>query len=133
MSLRESFFDAIDAHLNANVAMFSELRLSDLDIENQDIIFRFTPSPPGQRYFDRSRLKDFSFQIIVQHESRLTAMNTIEVITESLELSNGELVPDDGSFSLVGCEIYTEPTEIGKTDKNLFMWSAMFQAELSKN
>ncbi|MBC2196813.1 phage tail terminator protein [Listeria booriae] len=133
MSLRQSFFDAVDAHLTNNVAMFSELRLSDLDIDNSDIVFRYTPSPPGQKYFNQSKLKNFNFQIVLQHDSRLTAMNTIEAIAESLELSNGELVPEDGSFSLVMCQIYTEPAEVSKTDKNLYIWSAMFQAELSKN
>ncbi|MBC2293762.1 phage tail terminator protein [Listeria booriae] len=133
MSLRQSFFDAVDVHLTNNVAMFSELRLSDLDIDNSDIVFRYTPSPPGQKYFNQSKLKNFNFQIVLQHDSRLTAMNTIEAIAESLELSNGELVPEDGSFSLVMCQIYTEPAEVSKTDKNLYIWSAMFQAELSKN
>ncbi|WP_260449467.1 minor capsid protein [Listeria booriae] len=113
--------------------MFNELRLSDLDIDNSDIVFRYTPSPPGQKYFNQSKLKNFNFQIVLQHDSRLTAMNTIEAIAESLELSNGELVPEDGSFSLVMCQIYTEPAEVSKTDKNLYIWSAMFQAELSKN
>ncbi|MBC2100632.1 hypothetical protein HCJ70_16390 [Listeria booriae] len=133
MSLRQSFFDAVDVHLTNNVAMFNELRLSDLDIDNSDIVFRYTPSPPGQKYFNQSKLKNFNFQIVLQHDSRLTAMNTIEAIAESLELSNGELVPEDGSFSLVMCQIYTEPAEVSKTDKNLYIWSAMFQAELSKN
>ncbi|MBC1459072.1 phage tail terminator protein [Listeria newyorkensis] len=131
--MRKAFFETVKTHLETDLNLFSAVRMSVLDIDEEDIVFRFTPSSPGIRYMDKTVTKNIVFQILVKHSDRLTVMNTIENIAEALELSDGELSPEDGSFSFTQCEIYTEPSEIDITAKKLFIWSAMFRAEIHKN
>lgn len=131
--MRLEFFEAVKEHLEENLDLFSNVRMSVLDIDEEDIVFKFTPSSPGVRYMDKAVTKNIVFQILVKHKDRRVATKTSENIAEALELSDGELSPEDGSFYFTKCEIYTEPSEIDKTAKKIYVWSAMFQAEIHKN
>lgn len=124
------FIARIKDYLTNNVSLSAPITTPLLSVDPKSIAIRQTPSSMNSRYVDGKTL-NFSFQLLVKDNSNLTAYNTIQAIFMALDgLPKGSINSNDDSFIFIKCECSTLPNFVEKTDKNEFIYTALFRAEL---
>lgn len=97
--------------------------------DGNSIAIRQTPSSPEGRYYNGSRVDEFSFQLLVKHQNAQTAINTTQSITDYLD-GLTDVVSGDGSFELQNIEVYTLPNWVETTGSKEEVYTALFTALL---
>jgi Bacteriophage minor capsid protein len=107
-----------------------------LGAESPSIAIRQTPSSVKERYVDKGKTFEFSFQVLMKDKSaigHLNVINTMNAIFNLLDgLPKGEIVSSSDSFTFVTCECYTLPNMIEKTGTDEYEYTAVFTAELER-
>jgi hypothetical protein len=126
----KEFLLSLADHLEAQLTLFAPVKIGSLDLEPKAISIRQAPAPAGVRYMNRSMIKNVTVQLLAKSESQGEVMDTMELMTQSLELSSGELTVT--GYDFIKCGVYTEPNFVEKTSNNEYLYTALFQAELIK-
>jgi hypothetical protein len=127
------FLDDLAGNVEANMQLFTTFKVDVLDSENNALTIRRYQSGPSVRFIDRSRDDLIGLQVLVRNESQQIASDTIEAITDYLEmLKEGAVTSSDGSYQFLNCDIYIHPLLVEKSDANAYLYSAIFQATIHK-
>ena len=127
------FLDRVKEYIEQNVTLNAPIVFGLLDTAPSSIAIRQTPSSMNDRYTDNGKTFTFAFQVLVKDVDHLAAYNTIQNIFNALDGLGKDAIPSqDGSYTFVKCECYTLPNFVEKTDKNEYIYTAIFHAELAK-
>lgn len=127
------FLDRVKEYIEQNVILNAPIVFGLLDTTPSSIAIRQTPSSMNDRYTDSEKTFIFAFQVLVKDTSHLTAYNVIQSLFNVLDGLGKDVIPSqDGSYTFVRCECYTLPNFVEKTDKNEYIYTAIFHAELAK-
>lgn len=127
------FLDRVKEYIEQNVILNAPIVFGLLDTAPSSIAIRQTPSSMNDRYTDNGKTFIFAFQVLVKDVDHLTAYNTIQNIFNVLDGLGKDAIPSqDGSYAFVKCECYSLPNFVEKTDKNEYIYTAIFHAELAK-
>lgn len=128
------FFDDLADNLESNFSLFATIKL-DIMSENQNALtIRRYQSGPSQRFMNGTRDDLIGFQLLVRHTDQVTAINTIETLSEYLEkLKAGNITSSDGSYEFLSCDLYVHPLLVEKTDHGAYLYSVLFQAKVYKH
>ena len=127
------FLDRVKEYLEQNATLNAPIVFGLLDTTPSSIAIRQTPSSINDRYTDNEKTFIFAFQVLVKDVNHLTAYNVVQNIFNVLDgLGKDEIPSQDGSYTFVKCECYTLPNFVEKTDKNEYIYTAIFYAELAK-
>ena len=127
------FLDRVKEHIEQNVTLNAPIVFGLLDTVPSSIAIRQIPSLVNDRYVDDEKTFTFAFQVLVKDADHLTAYNTIQNIFSVLDGLGKDAIPSqDGSYAFVKCECYTLPNFVEKTDKDEYIYTAIFYAELAK-
>ncbi|MFD5849702.1 minor capsid protein [Cytobacillus pseudoceanisediminis] len=127
------FIDDMANHLEANFSLFDALSVDVLPEDLNAITIRRTPATPSERFMDGSRDWIIAFQILVKHQNQGQAIDTMNQLTIYLdELGKDAVIPADGSYQFIKSEIYTMPILVEKDSRGSYIYSALFNATLTK-
>lgn len=127
------FLDRVKEYIEQNVILNATIVFGLLDTAPSSIAIRQTPSSMNDRYTDNEKTFIFAFQVLVKDTNHLTAYNVIQSIFNVLDGLGKDAIPSqDGSYTFIKCECYTLPNFVEKTDKNEYIYTAIFYAELAK-
>lgn len=128
------FIDDMANHIESKITLFDSLTVDVLPEDLNAITIRRTPSSPNGRYLDSSREWVIAFQIVVKHQNQVQAIETMNELTVYLdELGTDAIIPADGSYQFIKSEIYTMPLLVEKDSRGSFIYSALFNATITKN
>lgn len=122
------FYKALKKYLEMNVQLFAPIALNGLQATPESITITGMPTSAGERRYDRTKQRNNMFQIMTKSKSQQTAMDTLEMIAEMLE--NGMFTIN--GYYLTNCEVYSEPAYLETTEKNEYIFTAAFKAEIEK-
>ena len=127
------FLDRVKEYIEQNVTLNAPIVFGLLDTAPSSIAIRQIPSLISDRYVDNEKTFTFAFQVLVKDADHLTAYNTIQNIFSVLDGLGKDAIPSqDGSYAFVKCECYTLPNFVEKTDKDEYIYTTIFYAELAK-
>jgi len=125
------FLARVKDYLETNLQLNTSIVTPILGTGTKSIAIRQTPSSANSRYMT-GKTFNFSFQVLVKDLSSITVNNNIQAIFMALDgLSKGSIMSSDGSFTMIKCECTTLPNFVEKTDKLEYIFTALFNAELS--
>lgn len=131
--MASDFIDDMANHLESNLALFDAISVDVLPEDSNAITVRRTPSSVLVRYIDSTKDWIIAFQVLVKHQEQWHAIQTINDIAIHLDqLGPGELVPADGSYQFIKTEIYTMPLLVEKDSRGSYIYSALFNATISR-
>jgi Bacteriophage minor capsid protein len=127
------FLNRVKEYIEQNVTLNAPIVFGLLDSASSSVAIRQTPSSMNDRYTDGGKTFIFAFQVLVKDINHLTAYNVIQGIFNALDGLGKDAIPSqDGSYTFVKCECYTLPNFVEKTDKNEYIYTAIFHSELAK-
>lgn len=127
------FLDRVKEYIEQNVTLNAPVVFGLLDSASSSVAIRQTPSSMNDRYTDGGKTFIFAFQVLVKDINHLTAYNVIQGIFNALDGLGKDAIPSqDGSYTFVKCECYTLPNFVEKTEKDEYIYTAIFHAELEK-
>src|SRR5690554_8053577 len=124
-----NFLDKLVDHIESSLTLYSSIRVGMLGTENS-IAIRPTPGSMPSGYLNGGRLRPFSFQLLTQHSDPQTAYYTLEEIADLLDATDADI--NGEGYVMVRCEPYTAPTLVEVTDHGPPLYTALFEAPLSK-
>lgn len=125
------FLDRLIDYIEKNVELDTHIRIGKLSSDSESISIRPTPSGIAARYGNSGVNREYGFQILIKGTNQLKVINTLEAITSSLDgLKRGDITSSNSSFDLVSCKVYTTPNYVEETDREEYIYTAMFIAEL---
>ena len=125
MDLLDRVMDYLESNVNLNASITPALLGS-----GSSIALRLTPGSINTRFIEGFNA-DIGFQILAQDANHLRCIGVIEDIFRALEgLSKNDLVSQNNSFKLVSLKCTTLPNFVEKTEKGLFVYTALFSAEI---
>lgn len=128
------FINDMANQLESKFTLFDSLTVDVLPEDLNAITIRRTPSSPNGRYLDSSREWVIAFQILVKHQNQAQAIDTINELTVYLdELGTNAIIPADGSYQFIKSEIYTMPILVERDSRGSYIYSALFNANITKN
>ncbi|MCS0652026.1 minor capsid protein [Cytobacillus firmus] len=128
------FIDDMANHLEAKFTLFDSFSVDVLPEDLNAITIRRTPAAPLERYLDDSRDWIIAFQILVKHQNQGQAIDTMNQLTIYLdELGPNAVTSADGSYQFIKSEIYTMPLLVEKDSRGSYIYSALFNATITKN
>lgn len=127
------FLDRVKEYIEQNVTLNAPIVFGLLDTAPSSIAIRQTPSSMNDRYTNSEKTFLFAFQVLVKDTNHLIAYNVIQNIFNVLDGLGKDAIPSqDGSYTFIKCECYTLPNFVEKTNKNEYIYTAIFHAELAK-
>lgn len=127
------FLDRVKEYIEQNATLNAPIVFGLLDSASSSVAIRQTPSSVNDRYTDSGKTFTFAFQVLVKDTNHLTAYNVIQSLFDALDGLEKDAIPSqDGSYTFVKCECYTLPNFVEKTNKNEYIYTAIFHAELVK-
>ncbi|MGV3265631.1 phage tail terminator protein [Cytobacillus pseudoceanisediminis] len=128
------FIDDLANHLEAKFSLFDSFSVDVLPEDLNALTIRRTPAAPLGRFMDGSRDWVIAFQILVKHQNQVHAIDTINELTVYLdELGINAIIPVDGSYQFIKSEISTMPLLVEKDSRGSYIYSALFNATITKN
>lgn len=128
------FIDDLANHLEAKFSLFDSFSVDVLPEDLNALTIRRTPSAPLERFFDGSRDWVIAFQILVKHQNQGQAIDTMNQLIIYLdELGSNAVTSADGSYQFIKSEIYTMPILVEKDSRGSYIYSALFNATITKN
>lgn len=127
------FLDRIKEYIERNIILNAPIVFGLLDTTPSSIAIRQIPSSVNDRYADDEKTFIFAFQVLVKDTDHLIAYNVIQSIFYVLDGLGKDAIPSqDGSYVFMKCECYTLPNFVEKTNKNEYIYTTIFYAELAK-
>lgn len=96
----------------------------------EGIVLRRVGGAVTGRYFDGGESVSCIYQVVVRRRSEREAMEQCCDIAELLK--DAWLESENGSYSLVGQEAYTEPQELALDEAGFYAWEARIEASISR-
>ncbi|WP_368298390.1 minor capsid protein [Cytobacillus firmus] len=128
------FIDDLANHIESKFTLFDSLTVDVLPEDLNAITIRRTPAAPLERYLDGSRDWIIAFQILVKHQNQGQAIDAMNQLTIYLdELGPNAVTSADGSYLFIKSEIYTMPILVEKDSRGSYIYSALFNAIITKN
>lgn len=125
------FLDRLIDYIESNVTLDSVLRVGKLSLDSKSISIRPTPSSMIDRYVDKDKTREYSFQILMKDPNQFKVISKMDKITSLLDgIDHREIVSSNNSFKLVKCEVYTLPNYVEETEHEEYIYTALFRAEL---
>lgn len=124
----EKFMEAVSGYLSTNTALFATISFRGLTTESKSISITTMPTAGGDRYFDNRSVRPIQFQVMTKSKNQLEAMNTLETIANLLD---GGFFSVSG-YQLINCEVMNWPSWLEETEKNEFIYTSAYRAELMK-
>lgn len=116
-------------YLETNVGLNAPI-VNGLLGKGSSVAIRLTPGSINTRFIQGFNA-NVNFQILVQDKNHIKTVKVVEDIFRALEgLSKNDLVSSDNSFKLVSLKCTTLPNFVEKTEKGLFVYTALFSAEI---
>lgn len=132
--MASDFIDDMANHLETNLTLFDTLSVDVLPEDSNAIIIRRTPSSALDRYMDSTKDWIIAFQVLVKHQEQWQAIQTMNDITIYLDqLGPHAVIPADGSYQFIKTEVYTMPLLVEKDSRGSYIYSALFNATISRN
>jgi hypothetical protein len=126
MELLDKILDAIEANVNLN----APIQVGVLSDEPTAVCVRLIPSSPRVAYMDNGRVYQMSFQVLAKDKEEFEAIRVINDITEFLDsLANDDIQLSDSRYQFITCEVYTMPNFVEKTERDEYIYTALFNAE----
>lgn len=127
----DHFLMAIDEYMNTPL-IHRPVKYGGLDVTETGVALQLIPTGPGERYFN-GRTDRVNFQVLTKFLDNREALQKIGQIAERLtQVGRGEIVIEGGEYLVISCDVYTSPTPVEKTDKNEYVYSAFFTAEIQR-
>ena len=129
------FLDRVKEYLETELSLPYPIIVGVLGAESPSIAIRQTPSAVIDRYVDRGKTFEFSFQVLMKDKGRkqVNVIDTMSRIFDLLDgLPSGSITSNDGSFNFVTCECSTLPNFVEKTDHDEYIYTSIYTAELEK-
>ncbi|VXB51650.1 conserved hypothetical protein [Exiguobacterium sp. 8H] len=123
-----ALLDALADYLDTELTLYAPVKVGNLDSSTDAICIRQAPSPDGPRYLSGRRLRYINFQLLAKSEDQQQVLDAMELMSEALELSNGDIVVPD--FEFIKCEVTTETNWVEETSTNQHIYTALFQCQL---
>jgi Bacteriophage minor capsid protein len=128
------FIDDLANHLEAKFSLFDSFSVDVLLEDLNALTIRRTPAAPLESFFDGSRDWVIAFQILVKHQNQGQAIDTMNDLAVYLdELGPNAVTSADGSYQFIKSEIYTMPILVEKDSRGSYIYSALFNATITKN
>ena len=125
------FLDRLIDYIESNISLDSVLRVGKLSLDSKSISIRPTPSSMVNRYVDKDKTREYSFQILMKDPNQFQVISKMDEITSLLDgIDHREIVSNNDSFKLVKCEAYTLPNYVAETEHEEYIYTALFRAEL---
>lgn len=125
------FLDRLIDYIESNISLDSVLRVGKLSLDSKSISIRPTPSSMVDRYVDKDKIREYSFQILMKDPNQFKVINKLDEITNLLDgIDHREIISNNNSFKLIKCEVYTLPNYVEETEHEEYIYTAMFRAEL---
>ena len=125
------FLDRLIDYIESKISLDSDLRVGKLSPESKSISIRPTPSSMVDRYVDKDKTREYSFQILVKDPNQVKVINKLDEITSLLDgIDHREIISNNNSFKLIKCEVYTLPNYVEETEHEEYIYTALFRAEL---
>lgn len=125
------FLDRVIDYIEDSIALESNIRIGRLAQSPQAISIRPTPGSVPSRYADDDKIREYNFQILIKDISQAKAIQKIEEIASLLDgLKNNDIKSSNNSFTLISCKVYVPPNYVEETDREEYIYTAMFVAEL---
>ncbi len=125
------FLDRLIDYIESNISLDSVLRVGKLSLDSKSISIRPTPSSMVNRYVDKDKTREYSFQILMKDPNQFQVISKMDEITSLLDgIDHREIVSNNDSFKLVKCEAYTLPNYVEETEHEEYIYTALFKAEL---
>lgn len=125
------FLDRLIDYIESNISLDSVLRVGKLSLDSKSISIRPTPSSMVNRYADKDKTREYSFQILMKDPNQFKVINKLDEITNLLDgIDHREIISNNNSFKLVKCEVYTLPNYVEETEHEEYIYTALFRAEL---
>lgn len=123
----------IDA-IEANCSLFSTIDVPVVKINSDGtgtgIAFSLTPVGQEIRYMDGSRLRNYSFQIMVRHTDQPLILETLYTINRFVDgLKADDIQSNNGTFEFNSVMVTSVPNLI-QVDAHGCIYVSSFQAEL---
>ncbi|WP_394136851.1 phage tail terminator protein [Cytobacillus oceanisediminis] len=132
--MASDFIDDMANHLESNLTLFTTLSVDVLPENSSAITIRRTPSSALDWYMDSTKDWIIAFQVLVKHQEQWQAIQTMNDITIHLDqLGPHAVIPADGSYQFIKTEIYTMPLLVEKDSRGSYIYSALFNATISRN
>ena len=125
------FLNRVIDYIEDNVPLDAKLRVGRLSSDSNSVSIRPTPASILDRYADEDKTREYSFQILMKDTNQFKVMNKLEEITSLLDgLKKGDIASSNDSFTLVSCKAYVLPNYVEETDREEFIYTAMYTAEI---
>src|SRR5690554_6355483 len=129
------FLDRVKEYLETELSLPYPIIVGVLGAESPSIAIRQAPSAVIDRYADRGKTFEFSFQVLMKDKGRkqINVIDTMSRIFDLLDgLPSGSITSNDGSFNFVTCECSTLPNFVEKTDHNEYIYTNIYTTDLEK-
>ncbi|MBT2688260.1 hypothetical protein J7I93_08710 [Bacillus sp. ISL-47] len=132
--MASDFIDDMATHLESAFTLFTSISVDVLPEDLNAITIRRIPSAPLGRYMDSTKDWSIAFQVLVKHQEQWKAIQTMNNITIHLDqLGPGDVLSADDSYQFIKSEIYTMPILVEKDSRGSYIYSALFNATITKN
>jgi hypothetical protein len=127
MDLLKDIADDLEAKLNP----FTAFKIDVLSEEDNALTIRRYTSNQSTKFMDKGRDDVIGIQILSRNTDQQTAINTLEQIKNHLVNLDNKNFITDGSYEFISCDIYIQPILVEKTDRNTYLYQAMFQVKVN--
>lgn len=125
------FLDRLIDYIESSVDLGPTIRVGKLSLEGSSISIRPTPSSMVDRYVDKDKTREYSFQVLMKDPNQFKVISKLDEITSLLDgIGHREITSNNNSFKLVKCEVYTLPNYVEETEHEEYIYTALFRAEL---
>jgi hypothetical protein len=126
MELLDKIIDAIEANVNLN----APIQVGVLSDEPSAVCVRLIPSSSRVAYMDSGRVYQMSFQVLVKDQNQQKAIQVLDEITTFVDrLTHDDITLTDSRFQFIQCNVYTMPNFVEKTERDEYIYTALFNAE----
>lgn len=127
MGILDSIKKSIEQNVNLDCPTIS---IGILSKNPKDVCIRLVPNANKTAYLDKGKTYQISFQVLVKDPSQKGAIRIIHDITDYLDqLTSEDIIITDPKYKFIRCEVYTMPNFVEKTEKNEYIYTALFYAE----
>ena len=125
------FLNRVIDYIEDNIFLENSIKIGKLGQSSHAISIRPTPGSVPNRYVDEDKIREYNFQILIKDTNQFEVIEKIEEVTSLLDgLKRNDIVSSNNSFRLVSCKVYVPPNYVQETDREEYIYTAMFVAEL---
>lgn len=125
------FLERLIDYIEDSLSLKDAIKVGKLGPETESIAIVPTPSSMVNRFMDKERLREYSFQVLTKNRNQIEASKVLKDITGLLDgINDDEIKSNNNSFRLIKCEVYVLPNYVEMTNHKEYIYTAMFTAEI---